>query len=551
MSNVFNDFFVGVGENLSKHIVKPSKLANHDLDHMVKSNKNSMFLTPITAQEIEAIIKSMDISKSTPSSCSPLWFLRVSSKILSRALSTIFNKCISEGYFPENLKQAEVVPIYKAGSKSNASNYRPISLLNPFSKIFEKCIYNRLITYFNNNKLLYSKQFGFRTKCSTENAVLDICNHIATNLDNNEIRCSIFLDLKKAFDTVNYEILLRKLYKYGVRGKVLDLIQSFLTGRYQYTKLNGYKSSNKLVSCGVPQGSTLGPLLFIIYINDFHLCTELTLNLFADDSYLSLTDLTANSLETRVNNELKKVDEWLRYNKLSLNVDKSSFMIFTRKTVDYNFEIKIGSKYLKKTSQAKYLGVLIDENLSWKPHIKKIESKIASACWMLSKIKSYINEDILRNIYFGLVYPHLFYCISCWGAVSSSTTNKLFLLQKRAIRMVAKAPRLSPSSPLFKDLKLLKLEDIYKLRVVTIMFKINNGTWVGEIDFQKINMLHSHYTRFSANDNYYSPEINTNIIRHSFCYMGPKEWSLVPPNIKKSPIRLFKKEYSNYLMNSY
>jgi hypothetical protein len=227
-------------------------------------------------------------------------------------------------------------------------------------------------------------------------------------------------------------------------------------------------------------------------------------------------------------------------------------MIFTRKRLNHNFKIKIGNKYLAKAPEAKYLGVLIDENLTWKPQIQKIESKIASACWMLSKIKRYMSQDVLRNIYFGLVYPHLFYCISCWGAVQNSRIDKLKKLQNRAIRMIGKASRLSPSSIIFKTLNLLKLEDIYKLRVTTIMFKIINGTWVGNTKLYKITELHSYETRYATQQNYVAPKITTEVKKQSFCYKGPIEWSLVPVDIRKSQsITIFKTNYTKYLMIKY
>ena len=229
-------------------------------------------------------------------------------------LSKIVNLCFEVGIFPDILKIAKVAPLHKKDSRINVLNYRPISLLSIVSKIFEKLIFSRVSTYLIKNKLIYSKQFRFRTNYSTNHALISITEHIRGLLDTGYYVCDIFLDLEKAFDTVNHNILCEKLNHYELRGNVNKLIRSYLDNRRQYVSLNGFDSEIKNVNCGVPQGSSLGPLLFLIYINDFRLCLDKTnCGHFADDTFIMYNNKKLKSIETIVNTELKQVSSWLRF----------------------------------------------------------------------------------------------------------------------------------------------------------------------------------------------------------------------------------------------
>ena len=383
----FNDYFVNVGINLSKEL--PINNTSTNPEDLIKNNKDSLFLVPITNIEILNMIKQLDPNKSTPSLCPSNKIIKISAPVISPILTAIFNLCLLKGIFPDQFKTSEVIPIYKSGSKFTMSNHRPIAILSPFSKLLEKCIYTRVNKFLNHNKLLYDSQFGFRNNASTENAVLQLYNQLLEKLSNNQISCSIFIDLKKAFDTVDHSILIRKLRRYGVRGIPLKLLESYLTDRLQYTLINNYSSQSKTIRCGVPQGSTLGPLLFLIYVNDLYLASKFDLNLFADDAYLAMSNTSSGQLEIDVNNELVKIHNWLNINKLSLNIKKTKFIIFknTRKNNLYKFNIKFGSQTIEQTEEIKYLGVIIDSNLNWKPHIKFIKNKVSSGCWVLFKLK--------------------------------------------------------------------------------------------------------------------------------------------------------------------
>ena len=234
--------------------------------------------------------------------------------------------------FPELLKLAKVIPTFKKGNELLCENYRPISLLSVFSKIFEKVIYTRMYDYLMKNNLIYKRQFGFRNNHSTNHALISLSENIKSNLDSGQFSAGIFIDLQKAFDTVNHEILCEKLLHYGFRGIPQKLLESFLANRKQYVSIKGYDSIQLDVTCGVPQGSTLGPLLFLIYINDFRYCfNKSTASHFADDTCIMYSNKKIKSLETILNTELKTAATWLKANRLSLNIKKSKFLLFHSK----------------------------------------------------------------------------------------------------------------------------------------------------------------------------------------------------------------------------
>ena len=260
----------------------------------------------------------------------------------------MYNNCIESATYPKILKIGQIVPIYKGGAKDHGCNYRPITLLNPLSKVFEKCLHNRLHSYFNKYDILTPNQFGFKQNSFTSHAVRQLYDEFIDNLDETKSIYAVFLDLKKAFDTVNHQILLQKLEKYGVRGLPLQLLTSYISDRKQYTVVNNHKSNIPSVTCGVPQGSTLGPLLFIIYINDLPLASNLNTKLFADDAVLTLSNKCLTTLNTSVNCELGKIDDWMKINKLTINYDKTKFMIITQKKKKPQSEVKIGKNTIEE-----------------------------------------------------------------------------------------------------------------------------------------------------------------------------------------------------------
>ena len=250
-------------------------------------------------------------------------------------------------------------------------------------------MYNRLIGFIEKNDIFFKNQFGFRTNHSTDYAIFSIIDKVQKAIDDRDFSCGIFLDFSKAFDTVNHNILIDKLKYYGIRGVAIDWFISYLSDRNQMVTINNISSTKNKISCGVPQGSVLGPILFLLYVNDFHTCSDLfSFHLFADDANLFCQDKNFSNLQTNINIELGKVHTWLCINKLSLNIDKSNFVIFhapQRKTRS-NIDLFINNKCLKQEYCIKYLGILIDSNLNWKTHIDYIAKKITRSIGILSKI---------------------------------------------------------------------------------------------------------------------------------------------------------------------
>ena len=316
---------------------------------------------------------------------------------VSEPLTYIYNWSFSSGTVPNKLKIAQVIPIYKKGSTTDLSNYRPISLLFIFSKLLEKLMYTRLINFFEKNDVLFHGQFGFRANHSTTQALILITDKIQKAIEEKLFSCGVFLDLSKAFDTVDHSILINKLQHYGIRGITNKWFNSYLDDRKQFVSVGTIKSDLNDIVCGVPQGSVLGPLLFLVYINDFNNSSDLLdFHLFADDSNLFYAHKNLRSLEEHLNQQLINIHNWLCVNKLSLNVDKSHFVIFhpVQKVVDYAINLSINNKYLIEKKSYKYLGVIIDSNLNWKEHINELCKKISRGIGILLNF-----EILLRLIY--------------------------------------------------------------------------------------------------------------------------------------------------------
>ena len=320
-------------------------------------------------------------------SCKPGYkLLKYLAEPISESLSLIVNESFLNGIYLDKLKPAKVVALHKKGASDNPTNYRPISLLSVFSKIIGKLVHKRLYDFLELSDVIHPLQFGFRKKHSTAHALISLTEKIKKTIDDGNYVCGVFIDLKKAFDTVNHDILLKKLEHYGIRSVPLEWFRSYLTNRKQYVSVCGNTSETLEITCGVPQGSVLGPLLFLLYINDLpSVSRKLTFFLFADDTNIYCESSDVVDIQKTVNKELRNVREWLEANRLALNIEKTNFVIFysPRNKPDMNFVLKFGRKKIIQETCVKFLGLLLDSHLSWKPHITELAKKTFKNSWII------------------------------------------------------------------------------------------------------------------------------------------------------------------------
>ncbi|XP_065667737.1 uncharacterized protein LOC136088025 [Hydra vulgaris] len=354
---------------------------NKSFKEYLQCNKNQFKNENSTFKEYETAFKSLKRNKSSGIDVINSNIVIDCFNELKVPLFKIFKRSLNEGIFPDILKSAKVKPIYKSGNKTDIGNYRPISILSIFSKIFERIVFNRLYAFFKNNDLFYSKQFGFQKSTSTEHAILHLINEIKNSFANGEFTLGVFIDLSKAFDTVDHKIMIKKLMMYGIRGVTCRWIADYLSKRTQSIYNGNNKLTNSsLISCGVPQGSILGLLLFLIYVNGLWRATNISTIMFADDSNFFISGKDIPQLFVQMNNELYKISLWFNANKLSINSSKSKLSLFhpLKKKIPISFpKLVIENTEVSRERVTKFLGVLIDENITWNKHIAYIGSKIS------------------------------------------------------------------------------------------------------------------------------------------------------------------------------
>ena len=469
--NQFNSFFVNVGPKLASNIKNTGK---NYYDYLPDMRSGSMYMKPIVELDIAKIIDKFDPNKSAGHDNIGNFIIKKVKSEKIKPLTQIFNLSLSSGI--EKLKVAKVIPIYKKDDSALFSNYRPVSLLPCFSKILERLVFNRCIDYINHHEILNDKQFGFRPKHSTYMAIAQLVDKVTNAVEKDETTIGLFLDLSKAFDTIDHKILLHKLEHYGFRGIVLEWFKDYLTNRTQYVAFNDCTSDPQNIICGVPQGSILGPLLFILYVNDITFTSNiLDFILFADDTAILYLHKDISSKVNMVNEELQEVNNWFKANKLSINASKTNFMILgtphmTSTKAREELNVMLDNTALERVKFTKFLDVLIDECLTWKNHINCISKTISRNIGVMNKLKHYIPYRILHTLYCTLISPYLSYGILIWGNTCKSYLDKLVKLQKWAIRVISNSHYRCHTAPSFAKCNFLTVTDMYSLELGVFMY---------------------------------------------------------------------------------
>ena len=461
------------------------------------------------------------------------------------------------------LKISRVSPTFKnKGDPLDFSNYRPISLLSNINKIFEKLVYSRLYSFLNLHNSIYDLQFGFRAKHPTNHALISLTENIREALDSGKFACGIFIDLQKAFDTVDHKILLKKLEHYGIIGLANDWFCSYLTNRQQFVSINGFDSKSKVMKYGVPQGSVLGPLLFLIYINDLHKAIKYSTTLhFADDTNLLAVNDSLKKLQKQVNLDLRFLYKWLKANKISLNASKTELLLFRHpnKVINYDLKIKINGKKLVPSNFVKYLGILIDCHLNWHIHTNDLSTRLSRAIGMLSKIRHYVKFETLRMSYYGIFSSILLYGSQIWGQISNQGIRKLQTLQNKALRVLTFKPARTSAGPLFKDCKILKLADNIKLQNFLFAYDNlkNNLPSTLQNSFTTVDNVHLHETRSVTYKQYKVPTVRTQVYGvNSIKFKSVSFWNYMNKRFYESQLHKEKRTFckcftTKFLLNGY
>ena len=543
-----NEHFATIGKKLGSSI-KPNKEIYSE--YMQSAVSNSFVLFETEESEISFLIDQLNAKKATGHDDITAKVIKMSKIVLVPFLTKFINEAMMGGVFPTVLKIAKVIPLYKGGEKCNPTNYRPISLLTHISKVFEKILNSRLVSFIEKNKILTNHQYGFRKNYSTTLAITDLYESLLEKKERGEISCLLFLDFAKAFDTVDHSILLKKLRHYGIRGLGNNILASYLSDRQQFISQNNIKSVTCDITCGVPQGSILGPLLFTLYINDLPTITSLETRLFADDTALCTSSTNTVELQKKMTQEFDKVVDWLAANKLSLNVAKSVYMIISKhKTVDFTIKVK-KQIVLKNVSEYKYLGVYIDKDLSWSAQINFLCKRLAKTSGVLYKIRNCINAHALLMLYHTMVKSVLQYGILSWGSASKYLLDPLEVTQNKILRIITFSGRRTNLAKLYMNMNVLPVSKLYLWEVCKFVFKFKENLLPVNFSlyFNKIKSVHSYGTR-SSQTNYFLPRVATQGAKKSLRYKCPFLWKKLPQSLTSiKSLTNFSKKLRQYLID--
>ena len=563
MANIFNNFFTSCVDNLRKNSSNTTNANLSELGNFVKQKlskvKHDQFtIPPVRVNEVFDNLVKLNGRKSAGSDNIGPKILQLSATHVATSLTYIFNRIIDTGVYPLLLKNAKVSPVYKSGDKFLATNYRPISVLPTLSKLIEKHVAKHMYSYLSKFQLLHNAQSGFRPNHSCQTALINIIDKWLQDMNDGNLNLAVLLDFKKAFDVVDHNILCQKLGVYGFSELSVNFFKSYLMDRTQQVHIGNVFSEQQPVKFGVPQGSILGPLLFVLYINDFPLYLKnCETDLYADDTTVHVSGRDLNNLQTKVQSDLEEVERWCNDNYMFINTNKTKCMVIGTKqkilSHDNELNLRIGSDVLQNSVCEKLLGVKIDQSLSWKYQIDHICSIMSSRIYLLSKIKKYLDIVCRKLFYNGYILPIIDYCCIVWSGCSSESLARILKLQKRAARLILDADPLSPSEPLFKQLGWMTVDQRIKYHKCLLTYKCvktdEAPTYLSE-KFKFISDSNPYLLRNTAKGNLVTPKPNKELYKKSFVYSGSVLWNDLPSSVRcVNNTNTFKKRMKDLILS--
>lgn len=557
--DALNDHFC----NISNIVKKTAFVKTHfqDLKSFLDRslNENTFSLQHITVFEVDNMLKTLKTNKATGLDGIGANILKYCGDYIVPTIAFIINQCIDQSIFPDILKEACIIPIFKGGDKADPNNYRPISILPTISKLFERHVAKQLQQYFDKTNIIHDKQSGFRQKHSCQTALIDLIDTWLKDVDSGKYVGTIFLDLRKAFDLVDHEILLHKLFLYHFTPKTVDFFRSYLTNRSQVIR-DGITFSNKLiVTSGVPQGSILGPLLFVLYINDMSYATKQcnsSLDLYADDSTVHKSDHELSVVQNNLQMSLNVINKWCVNNNMMLNPLKTKCMVIATASKhrmlmnnSINLKLSLDGVEIEIVKQQKVLGITIHDTLSWKPHITNVCSSINRKIILLKRLIYYLNDDMKKLYYQAYILPIFDYCSVVWGQHITSS-SRLYKLHVRVMRIIFNTST-DHAIVMQKNNNWLNCCDRIKYHTGVMVYKTKNHHLPAYMnDLLTFSSNNVYGLRSTARNDLTLPKPRTNYLKSTFQYCSSLTWNSIPENIRSSiTLNSFRKAYKGYLLN--